>query len=383
MARSNVLFLFTRAQLGGTEIAISRVATHIDSSRFKVGLASLEARGPLHHFLAGQKLQLYQLPGSDFVYRSFLHSSDQVRRLIESANIGVIYAFGLTAELVTLAARRTDRFPAIVSGQRGGYASRSLRGLLRGRVANACDLIVFNSQTAWQGATEHNHFSVSKSRVIYNGIQPLELLTNNAESTAQVNSLFAAHGLNDREEQLVVTIANIHAPKDYHSLLKAARLVLDHFPKARFLAIGRDGMDGTIHQLAATLGISNEFQFLGSQSNSIALEILNRSAVYVLSSLSEGMPNSILEAMMLRRPVVASAVGGVPELVEDGISGLLFAPRDDRSCASHIESLLSDRVLAENLGRAGHQRAQTMFSIERSAQATEQMFDELLDNNWR
>jgi glycosyltransferase involved in cell wall biosynthesis len=92
---------------------------------------------------------------------------------------------------------------------------------------------------------------------------------------------------------------------------------------------------------------------------------VNRFAVSVLSSLSEGMPNAILEAMLAARPIVATAVGGITEVVEDGVTGYLVPPRDASALAAPIAALLKDPEQAARMGAAGRARALTAHSVDR------------------
>src|SRR5205823_8186433 len=108
-------------------------------------------------------------------------------------------------------------------------------------------------------------------------------------------------------------------------------------------------------------------------------ELLSELTVSVLPSLSEGLSNVVLESMAAEVPVVATRVGGNPEAVEDGVSGLLVAPRDAGGLARAIRRVLDDRELAERLGRAGRQRIVEHFANEAAIHQTERLYERLLE----
>jgi glycosyltransferase involved in cell wall biosynthesis len=108
-------------------------------------------------------------------------------------------------------------------------------------------------------------------------------------------------------------------------------------------------------------------RFLGALEPDAVWAALNRFAVAVLSSRSEGLPNAVLEAMLAARPVVATAVGGVPEIVRDGVTGCLVAPGDDAALGAAIGRILKDPALASSLGDAARGYALASHSPARMA----------------
>jgi glycosyltransferase involved in cell wall biosynthesis len=128
---------------------------------------------------------------------------------------------------------------------------------------------------------------------------------------------------------------------------------------------------------AAELAISDRVIFTGLRSDVPAL--LSGVDVAVMPSLNEALSNVLLESMAAGRPVVATRVGGTPEALIDGDSGLLVPPGDPGKLAASIATLLNDRVLAERLGRAARHRIADHFSVDRMVQATERLYLDLLE----
>jgi len=134
---------------------------------------------------------------------------------------------------------------------------------------------------------------------------------------------------------------------------------------------------GELERYAARLGLGGRVVFTGVRQDVPA--VLAEAAVSALPSLSEGLSNVLLESMAGGVPVVATAVGGNPEVIEDGVTGLLVPPRDAGALARGICLLLEDRVLAARLGRAGRQRVAQHFSLARMVGENERLYVRLLE----
>jgi glycosyltransferase involved in cell wall biosynthesis len=129
---------------------------------------------------------------------------------------------------------------------------------------------------------------------------------------------------------------------------------------------------------ARELGINNRVEFLGHRND--IPELLARCDLFVLPSLYEGFPLSILEAMAAGKPVVATAVGGTPEAVIDGVTGYLVPSGDVPALATAIRKVLTDPVLAYKMGLSGRERVQNVFSLDMMVQSYAQLYQDLLSD---
>jgi len=132
-----------------------------------------------------------------------------------------------------------------------------------------------------------------------------------------------------------------------------------------------------LEEQARLLDLSRRIVFTGFRTD--ISDLLLETAVSVLPSLSEGTSNTLLESMAAGTPVVATNVGGNPEVIEHGVSGLLVPPRDPSALAAAAASLLEDQALASRLGRAGMRRVSDLFSIEASVHQTEHLYQHLVE----
>ncbi len=163
-----------------------------------------------------------------------------------------------------------------------------------------------------------------------------------------------------RQRALIVAVGRLKAPKDFVSLVRAlGRLAPDSFEAV----IVGDGPDrARLEDEIGHLGLAGRVRLAGERRD--VAELLADADVFALSSSSEGMPVSVLEAMAAGLPVVASRVGGVPEQVVDGETGLLVEPGDPEDLAEALARLVGDRELRGRLGAAGRARAEDAFDLE-------------------
>jgi glycosyltransferase involved in cell wall biosynthesis len=173
---------------------------------------------------------------------------------------------------------------------------------------------------------------------------------------------------------IVGVVARLEPEKGHPTLLDAWPAVLRAAPKARLLVVGEGGRREALEEQARALGIAGQVVFTGRRDDIPA--VTAALDVAVLPSYREAQGLTILEAMALSRPVVASNVGGIPEMVENGVTGLLVPPHDPAALAAAIVRVLTDHPLADMLARAGHDLVHERFCIQLMVDAVETIYDE-------
>jgi glycosyltransferase involved in cell wall biosynthesis len=184
---------------------------------------------------------------------------------------------------------------------------------------------------------------------------------------------------------IIGMMARVAPQKDFATLGRAAVRILQAEPQARFLVAGdfasnRAHYHGVMADLEAR-GVAASFIFTGYRKD--VPRLLNALDVFVLSTHFEGLPLVILEAMARAKPVVATAVDGIPEIVQDAESGLLFPHEDHDKLAAHIVGLLRDRSWARQLGESGRRLVRTAFSRTQFAAGMSAVYDRLLEAGHR
>ncbi len=156
----------------------------------------------------------------------------------------------------------------------------------------------------------------------------------------------------------------------------------DAVPQAQFLIIGDGPAREELEHQAIQLDLSPQnLKFLGSRTD--IPEVLSALDIFVLSSEREGLPVSMLEAMAASLPVVATSVGGIPQVIIDGYNGVLTSPNEPSGLAKAMLSLIENKALCESVARAGYQTVKDRFSVDLVAKQIISLYDELLMNKGR
>ena len=168
------------------------------------------------------------------------------------------------------------------------------------------------------------------------------------------------------DELLFMTVANLRPEKGYDVLLTAARSIADNGLPIRIAAVGRGPLGTSLRARHRDLALGDRFQFLGQRDD--VLQLLAGADAFVLASLHEGLPVVLMEATSMGLPIVASSVGGVPQILEDGVDALLVPPGDPGSLVDAMKRLAADPELRAELGRQAKLRS-SMFDIAEASRA--------------
>jgi glycosyltransferase involved in cell wall biosynthesis len=168
------------------------------------------------------------------------------------------------------------------------------------------------------------------------------------------------------DELLFMTVANLRPEKGYDVLLDAARIVADCDPPIRIAAVGRGPSSDALRARHAELALGDRFRFLGQRDD--VLRLLAGADAFVLASRHEGLPVALMEATSVGRPIVASRVGGIPQVLEDEVDALLVPAGDPDALAHAMKRLAKDPELRRRLGQHAKQRSK-MFDIAEATRA--------------
>lgn len=208
-------------------------------------------------------------------------------------------------------------------------------------------------------------------QVVYNGID----LAKIDRRRANVVDIRRALGIPD-SHKVVGHVANLLPKKRQEDLLKAAMNILKTFPLVTFIIVGRGPLDQKLRETACNLGISKNVIFTGFVDN--LYEVMQTFDIFVMSSIYEGFGISLVEAMALGKPAVVTRVGGMPEVIEDGVSGLWAEPRAPEDLARKILTLLTNDDLRKTMGESAQQQATQKFDIRKRVAAMEGVYRKLL-----
>ncbi|MBN2585522.1 glycosyltransferase family 4 protein [Patescibacteria group bacterium] len=210
----------------------------------------------------------------------------------------------------------------------------------------------------------------NKVQVIYNGIEQFEPKHIDKSTLDIINQ----HGLR-KQDIIIGTIGSLNIQKDTATLIKAMEKILKKLPKARLVLVGSGPLQKKLEQLAKKLKIDKQVVFTGSLAN--VAGILQLFTIFVLPSKSEAFGISILEAMRAGVPVIATKVGGIPEVVVNNKNGLLVDPGNPKQLSATIMKLLNDKKLQNKLIAGGRETVRD-FSVNRMVQTTSKLYKELM-----
>jgi len=180
-------------------------------------------------------------------------------------------------------------------------------------------------------------------------------------------------------DQLVVAVGNLYPVKGHGYLLEALALLAERCPGLHVAIAGRGELEDPLRARARALQVSDRFHLLGLRSD--IGNVLAGADVFVLPSLSEGVPLALLEAMLAGRPVVASAVGEVPTVLEGGLAGVLVPPGDAAALANALADLLSDSARARRMGIAAQARATEAYTFDAMMDGYLTLYEKALRNH--
>lgn len=175
---------------------------------------------------------------------------------------------------------------------------------------------------------------------------------------------------------VIMHVANLKPVKGHRFLLEAIKPIVVQYPHVHLFLIGEDLMNGDLQRFVNRLQISNNVRFLGKRQD--VDQLLRLADICILPSLSEGMSNAILEYMAAGKPVVASNVGGTPELVDDQVTGFLFNKGNSNQFKEVLVRLINDKSLRESMGAAGRKKVEEQFSMQGMIKHYKNFYDSLL-----
>jgi len=364
-----VVYVIARMTIGGAQRHLLDVLARLDRRAFAPALYCLRV-GPGDGFVdAVHGLGLELLDGrvaGSLAGPQALVAAVRLAAALRRRRAQVVHAYLFHANVVGPLAARLARVPVALVSKRS--LDRYPRAFDRWacRLGNAlADRVTANARAVGRHVERVEGCPARKIAVIPNGID--------------VPRLGAAH--RDRaapsgRPPVVGTVGRLAPKKAQADLLRAAPMVLDQWPDARFLLVGDGPLRGDLERLARETGIGGHVEFLGSVRDPARL--LGGLDVFVLPSHVEGMSNGLLEAMAAGLPAVVTDVGGNAEVVVDGETGFVVPARRPELLAAAISTLLKDPERARAMGAAGRARVAAEFTVEAMLARLERLYRDLL-----
>ncbi|MBI1735029.1 MAG: glycosyltransferase [Candidatus Rokubacteria bacterium] len=377
-----LLEFMTSFTAGGTERQIVNLMKGLDRVRFALAIGCQMRSGKFLDEVLALGAPLREYPISSFKDPRTLRQVARLARDLRHGGTQIVHSHNFYANVFAVPAARLARTPVVIASVRdmGVYQTPPQRVLHRIACALA-DRIVVNAD-AIRSSLVAQGLDGRKISVIRNGLDMTPFAARRGATAVRQELGVPATA------PLVVLVARLNALKGVEDFLQAGARVAAAVPDSLFVVVGDDWLSRGGEVVADTayrralaaqvdaLGLARRVVFTGYRRDVPAL--LAEAALSVLPSHSEGLSNTLLESMAAGAPVVATNVGGNPEVVRHGVTGLLVPPRAPEALAEAIIAVLTDRALADRFGRAGRRRVLQEFSLERTIAATQDLYLDLL-----
>ena len=367
--RIRILLVTVGLGVGGTEGQVLELASRLDPARFDVVVCALKGEDVLAGELRARGVRVVLLYGEGQRDVRVLY---RLVRLVQAEAPDLIHSFLSPANLASRLAGRACRVPVVISSYRDREAWKS--GL--DRLADRFTLRWIRAATCCSDAVRrfvagHIGGESGKLLTIHNGVDLAQFAVRKGVSRAEL-------GLRG-DLPVVGTVCRLIEPKKGLAVLvKALARLKDRAgtPQCQVLIVGEGSAERVIRALCGELGVMQWVVFAGLRRD--VPRILPSLDVFVMPSRYEGFGIGIVEAMAAGLPVVASAVGGIPEIVIHGETGLLVPPDDPGRLAEALRELTANPEKAKTMGQRGRQRAKALFSVEAMVKQHEDLYERLL-----
>jgi glycosyltransferase involved in cell wall biosynthesis len=369
MRKINVLQLMTDSKIAGAEKIVLELAKGMDKNRFNVIVCCLSGEGPIFDEAKKNNIKIMALGIQSKFY--FLRSLKLIK-LLKDERIDILQTHLFHANLCGRILGRLGGVKIIISTEHIMGFESGVRILLNRMTSFLVDRYIAISFGIGEFLNKTVGISSLKITVIKNGIDLDKFISS---SFQDINTLRRNLGFNPGDK-VVGIVARLHKQKGHVFLLQAFKDVVQAIPNAKLLIVGNGPLKKRLGKIALDLGIGNNVIFTGFRDD--IADIMLLIDLLVSPSLWEGLPVTILEAMAAKKPVVATNVGGVLEVVEDGVSGILIKPRDTNALADALIGLLGDNQLRMRMGEAGWSRLSENFNAKRMIKETEELYETLV-----
>jgi sugar transferase (PEP-CTERM/EpsH1 system associated) len=354
--RARIVQLVLTLDVGGLEMMVLDYLRYATRARFDHEVVCLRGPGELARRFADAGIPVTPLEAGGRV-ASFTRLAAHLRR----RRPDVVHTHNSGPHWYAALARSVVGSPLLVHTKHGRNIRKEARHVWANRVASRLsDVVVPVSEDAADEVRGLEQVPAEKVVVIHNGIEL---------------DRFAAPPRPPRPPLRAISVARLNSVKDQPTLLRAARLLADTHPGFSLDVVGDGPERASLERLRVELGLERTVRLLG-QSGDVASS-LARSDLFLLTSTSEGLALTLLEAMASGLPVVATDVGGNREVVVPGETGLLVRPGSPAAVADAVRQLLDAPERAAAMGRAGRRRVEQWFDIRVMVARYERLYDDL------
>lgn len=356
-SRLTVLHVLHGLTVGGAEALVDRLIRNL-SDEFQFAVACLDTVGSI-----GEQLQLAGIPIVNLERRPGVdrQCASRLARFASELNVDLLHAHQYTPFFYSVVSRGfRGRTPVLFTEHGRHYPDvrKRKRVFFNRMLARRSDQVVGVGQAVKQALIKNEGFPAQRVKVIYNGVETKPILATPPDRLG-VRREFNI----PRDGKIVIQVARLDYLKDHTTAARAFRKLVDDIKDAYWLIVGGGPEIDAIKATINKLGLNEFARFSGERSD--VPRLLKASDLMLLSSISEGIPLTLIEGMLARLPLVSTNVGGVPEIIREGEDGFLVPPGTPDAMAAALSRLLTDESQRDRMGQAGLLRATAEFNETR------------------
>jgi glycosyltransferase involved in cell wall biosynthesis len=371
MEKINILHIYQNSKIGGVQQQLLSLFKAYNRERFNPIFCCLGPKQEMGKEIEGTGIEFISL--NKLRYNRFSPGIVlELHRLMKIKQIHVVRTHRYRSNLYGRLAAFSSGIPVIIASVHDNYRTdkRPKRRIMNHILSKITDKIVAVSEDVKEDIIRYDRIDPSKVQVIPNGID-LERF-NPEKNTSNIRKEFSL----EEDDIVIGFIGRIVPAKGLEYLLYALPYLKEEFKSIKLLIIGEGSLVEEFKEKAKKNNIFDNILFTGVRRD--IPEILASIDIFVMPSTAEGLPNSLLEAMAMGKPVVATKVGGIPEVIRNGFNGILIPPRDHRELAMAIKNLIGNSQLAVKMGQAARNFVLNNHSIVEIAQKWQTLYLSIL-----
>lgn len=383
MDKARILYIIASSQMGGAENFIHLLMKHLDGEKFEKYIVCPEKGYYSDKFKSISKETLFINPK-----RSFMNIATilQVSRFIKDNKIDLIHTMLYTSDFCGIVSRHVagralilntiNGFNFLVLEKKSLRLKRRLASLLYRFIYRYSDKLIAVAEAVRQDLISRKGIKVNEEKLSTFLAAGMAESYNNF-SREDIDYLHAK-GLTDKNF-LLSAVGTLNASKDYDTMLEAFSLATAKRPNIRLFIAGEGPERDRLKKKVSDLGLSGKTYFLGLLEARKKNALLYLTDIFIMSSRSEGCPTALLEAMHFGKPIIATRVGGIPEVIREDETGRLVPSREPAALAEAILDLERDRASRDRLGKRAKEDFEDRFTDRHVIKAYEDIYNKMID----
>lgn len=371
--RPTVCHVIHALGVGGAEVLVDTMVRRM-SDRFRCVVAVLDDVGEI-----GQQLQadgfsvrhLHRAPGID------RGCAKRLKEFADENHVDILHAHQYTPFFQAMLSRGfLGRRPVLFTehGRHFPDLPSRKRSVVNRLLLRRNDRLVGCGKAVRQALIDNEGLPANRVEVVYNGVDLKSLAGGDLSLRSSLRDSFGF----SEEDFVAIQVARLHELKDHLTAVETIDTARKNQPNIKLLIVGEGDQRATIQAEVERRNLDQHVVFAGNRSD--IPNLLTAADCFLMTSISEGIPLTIIEAMAANLPVVSTAVGGIPEMIEHGKSGFLADAKDSDSLAQHLVVLAQDDAVRTQIATAGNKQAYAGFSLESMLNGYAAIYEEMVND---